>query len=102
MINMIISNDFDLKKPQLAIKEYGSKHYGLKNVKFLASSNLSNYFSYIGLRVPSCLLDSRTITWNRNTNSLIFIAKYLMKSGLLNKSLGYLNSAILAINNKNP
>ena len=44
--------------------------------------------------IPQCLLNSGTVIRNRNTNSIIFIAKYLMNSGLLGKTLKFLNYSL--------
>lgn len=73
------------------------KEHTNANISFLIRSNLASYFKAISIIVPGCLLNSSTIIKNRNTNSLIFIARYLMNAGLLSKTLKYLNFSLLAL-----
>jgi hypothetical protein len=82
------------------IKKHKVSLYNNSNPVFLTLSDLAVYFKTIKLAIPSCLLDSGTVVKNRNTMSLIFIARYLMKSGLLNKTLTHLNKSFSFLTNQ--
>lgn len=82
-----------------SIKNHKIKLYNSTNPTFLTLSDLAVYFKTIKLAIPSCLSNSGTVVKNRNTMSLVFIARYLMKSGLLNKTLTCLNSSFTLLSN---
>lgn len=72
----------------------------MQNFRFLTLSELAYFFKSTSVIIPTCMLNSGTVTKKRTTKSIVFIARYLMTSGFLSKSIASLNSALQLVNNQ--
>ena len=84
-------------RPLIPVKQ---KEYGICNFRFLTLSELSHFFKSNLVTIPACMLNSGTVVKKRSTKSLVFIARYLMTSGFLSKSITSLNAALRLVNNQ--